>query len=113
MKGRTPVVSPTAAKEFMKGSSAQRDKLGSSLARTENKKILKIFLTDNNGRLGAPSTAIGRAVAEADGAKRTARNIKAKSAGDPGVMSSTRNDGINLLTQDKRLLRDFDNTEKF
>jgi RHS repeat-associated protein len=113
MAGRTPVVSPTAAREFLRGSGTQRAALGTGGARSANAATLREFLQRFGGRLGASSTPAGRAAAEAAGARQTSRNIKAKSAGDPGVISSTIEDGLNLLTRDKNLLKKFSFTELF
>ncbi len=113
LRGRAPVVSPQSAREFLKGSAAQRAALGNAGARRANAKTLRQFLRDRGGRLGAPSDASGRAAAEAAGARRTARNIRQGSAGDPAVVDSAVKEGIPLMTRDANLLEKFSFTEPF
>ncbi|HKO94990.1 MAG TPA: RHS repeat-associated core domain-containing protein, partial [Polyangiaceae bacterium] len=110
---RTPVVSPQTVREFLKGSGAQRAALGDAGARQANAKKLREFLSARGGRVGAPSTPSGRAAAEAAGARRTARNVRQGSAGDPAVVDSAVQDGIPLITRDQRLLSNFPFTEPF
>jgi len=113
MKGRAPIVSPTAVKEFLKGNAAQRALLGNSQARRVNKLKLKKFLIENGGRIGSKPISDTIVQAINGGAKRTNRNIKGKTLGDVGVISSSISDNVPLLSADKRLVNKFDFVELY
>jgi predicted nucleic acid-binding protein len=104
---RMPVVSPTVAAEFLRGSAAQRSTLGVAEARSANTQTLRAFLRRFGGHVGAYSTEAGREAAKQAGAKFSKSNLKNRSHGDPGVIHSTILDGIRLLTRDAKLLKNF------
>ena len=79
--GRTPVVSITAAKEFLAGGG--------------DVNALRSFLASNGGRIGAAG----------DGATVSGLMSSGLKAGDARVVGSAMKEGVPLMTRDKRLLR--------
>jgi predicted nucleic acid-binding protein len=84
--GRTPVVPITAAKEFLRGGSAD---------------ALRVFLSANGGRLaGAGSEATVRALQAEAGSMGRVINL-----GDARIVAGAMREGVPLVTQDAQLTR--------
>lgn len=92
MAGRRPVVSITAAKEYMRGAPTART-LADRLARAQQ---LRVWLTQQGGRIGAGASEAD-VIASQMAAGRFGKTLK---LGDARVLASAEREGLSILTRD-------------
>jgi RHS repeat-associated protein len=102
---RIPIVSIRAAREFARGSYAQFAELGGAATRRASIQRLREFLSATGGRIGRAGTQ------EQSDVFFYSNGIK---PGDAEVLGSAANEGVKVLTRDRKLIKNFsDLTERF
>jgi predicted nucleic acid-binding protein len=94
LAGRAPVVPITAAKEFLKGRSATVPDPNATA------QVLRDFLKQNGGRMGAAGTEADAAALRAMAASmKPARSLKLM---DSRVLASAQQEGLPVMTRDRK-----------